>query len=222
MKTIPLTQGKSASVDGEDFSTLSPFNWIAQKTKDGKFFAVRMTTAAESVKQTAISMHRHLAFGYAVNPFPVAVERSRGLRVFHEDGDSLNNSRSNIKVYASSTHLGTVPSDLVIVPRKKRLPAGLFAAESGERILYARGFGRDQIKGFLVATNGGYRGPYQSWEQAVEEFSRIYHNSPAPALSFNLGQPAVEARASAAMDAVDALFPDTVVEEILGNYPFTT
>ena len=218
MKTISLTQLKHAVVDDEDFSTLSPFNWIAQKTKDGKFFAVRMTTARESVKQSAVSMHRHLAFGYSLYPFPVAVERSRGLRVFHEDGDSLNNSRSNIKVYASSSFSSPVPEGIILVPRKKRLPLGLFAAESGERILYARGFGRDQIKGFLVATIGGYRGPYSSWEQACSEFREIYMR-PAPVMRLALPPAtphAADARdEQAAMDAVDALFPDTVVEEIL-------
>jgi hypothetical protein len=35
MKSIPLSQGKFATVDDADYPTVSPFNWCAQKRKNG-------------------------------------------------------------------------------------------------------------------------------------------------------------------------------------------
>lgn len=41
MKRIPLTQGKFALVDNEDFEWLNQFKWYALKTTYGGYVAIR-------------------------------------------------------------------------------------------------------------------------------------------------------------------------------------
>lgn len=78
MKIIPLTQGKVALVDDEDFEHVNQFKWCAQKRvfKSGiTFYAMR--------RGGAESMHRFLMPSHP--------------RIDHKDGDGLNNQRSNLR-----------------------------------------------------------------------------------------------------------------------------
>jgi len=70
MKTIPLTRGKVALVDDEDYERLSKFKWFARKSKHG-WYASRH-----------VSMHQELVTARVVD---------------HRDGDGLNNQRSNLR-----------------------------------------------------------------------------------------------------------------------------
>lgn len=176
MKLIPLTQLKHAVVDDDLFSTLSTFKWFAQKSADGRFYAARKATVAGGGKQRVISMHRQILFGEDSAHY-------KAIRTFHEDGDSLNNARKNIKAYvpSSSSFSGPLPPGVELVPRKKRLPTGLVAVEgTAERILFARGFGRldgKSMTGFVVRSNGGYIGPVRSYSDAVDDFVRLHGDS---------------------------------------------
>lgn len=187
MKLIPLTQGKSASVDDDLFLALSRFKWMAQKTTGGQYYAVRkMPLEPDSKKQVTISMHRQIALGFDPVPY-YADPRYKGLRTIHEDGDGLNNQRYNIKVYAASNaasgvEAAPVPPGVNLVLRKKRLPRGMIAVEPTERILYARSFGNltpgtaviTPMRGYFVATDNGYNGPFKTYHAAVEEYVRLY------------------------------------------------
>ena len=56
-RKIPLTQGKSTTVDAEDFDRLNNFKWCAKK--DGNtYYAVR--TIMQNHKQKFIRMHREI------------------------------------------------------------------------------------------------------------------------------------------------------------------
>ena len=81
--TIPLTRGKVAIVDVEDFEKLSHFKWYAHKGRNGNFYAYRRA----SHNGRMISMH-----GAVSGP---------GL-VDHKDRDGLNNRRENLRPCTNS------------------------------------------------------------------------------------------------------------------------
>jgi hypothetical protein len=82
MKEIPLTQGKVALVDDDDFAYLSQFKWYAQKNFN-TFYAQRHVRV--NGRQYHISMHRVVAC------------TSVGMHTDHIDGNGLNNTKANLR-----------------------------------------------------------------------------------------------------------------------------
>ena len=83
MKQIPLTRGLFATVDDEDFESLSKHRWFAVSGR-GLFYAVRTVRAGRSKK--TIRMHREL------------LGMPPGLLVCdHRNGNSLDNRRENLR-----------------------------------------------------------------------------------------------------------------------------
>lgn len=87
MKEIPLTQGKFAIVDDEDFHFLSNFKWCAVLS-NGNFYALRRIK--RSGKWTTIKMHT------------VLMKTPAGLVVDHVNGNSLDNRRVNMRLCSAS------------------------------------------------------------------------------------------------------------------------
>lgn len=86
MRLIPLTKGYAAMVDDADFDWLSKWKWHARVcTKSGNVYAARSETVAPR-KERTVMMHRAIT-----NAAP-------GLIADHEDGNGLNNCRSNLRV----------------------------------------------------------------------------------------------------------------------------
>ncbi len=79
MKEIPLTRGKVALVDDDDFEELSKYKWHCMKYRD-KLYARRCVG-----RNTKIYMHRHIAGD------------PEGLVVDHGDGNGLNNQKYNLR-----------------------------------------------------------------------------------------------------------------------------
>lgn len=77
MKRIPLTQGKFALVDDEDYVELNQHKWCAYK-QGNTFYAARAVNL----------MHREI----------LGLKRGDGKVTDHIDHDGLNNQRSNIRV----------------------------------------------------------------------------------------------------------------------------
>lgn len=92
MKQIPLTQGKFALVDDEDYDFLMQWKWNAKKGCD-TFYAVRHSPTQDGVRST-IWMHRALTSTSTERKF-----------VDHKDGNGLNNQRYNLR---SCTHAENV------------------------------------------------------------------------------------------------------------------
>jgi len=89
MKTIPLTQGKVAIVDDEDYEILNQFKWYAER--QGKtFYANRKAPLSQSrittVMRREIRMHREI-----INP-------PTGFFCDHKNGDGLDNRRANLRI----------------------------------------------------------------------------------------------------------------------------
>lgn|SRR5574341_661910 len=83
MKQIPLSQGKFAIVDDEDFEALTRYKWHLTN----KGYAARKGYVKEKYK--TILMHREIM---GVN------EASRHTFVDHSDRDTLNNTKDNLRV----------------------------------------------------------------------------------------------------------------------------
>ena len=86
VRHIPLTKGKVAVVDADDYELLMCFRWRAVKVRN-TWYAVSMTDAAREVY-----MHDLIMCARQRGP-----GGEPGQQVDHRDGDGLNNSRSNLR-----------------------------------------------------------------------------------------------------------------------------
>lgn len=84
MKEIPLTQGKVAIVDDEDFEKLNQFRWCAMKHRN-TFYASRHSATLNG-KRNTIRMHR------------VIVNADKGVQVDHKNGLGLDNRKENLRL----------------------------------------------------------------------------------------------------------------------------
>lgn len=82
MKQIPLTQGKIALVDDEDYETVNQYKWFAMAVRRKN--VVRYWYAATKFGRKNVSMHRLL----------MGID---GPLVDHKNHDTLDNRRSNLR-----------------------------------------------------------------------------------------------------------------------------
>jgi len=83
-KQIPLTQGKFAIVDDEDYEYLSQWLWYAIRHK-GYFYASRANSIKANGVKKNILMHR------------VILNAQEDMLVDHENGNTLDNRKSNLR-----------------------------------------------------------------------------------------------------------------------------
>ena len=86
MKEIPLTQGKVALVDDADYPALSAHKWYYLQAKPGFGYAVRKVGLGGRL-QRLVYLHREILAADAT-----------GLWVDHRNGDTLDNTRANIRL----------------------------------------------------------------------------------------------------------------------------
>jgi len=89
MKKIPLTQGKFALVDDEDFEYLSQWKWHLTRRKK-KCYAARNRRRNEPIGPPIILMHKVLCNGKLVD---------------HKDENGLNNTKSNLRSCSNAENL---------------------------------------------------------------------------------------------------------------------
>jgi hypothetical protein len=88
MKQIPLSQGKIAFVDDEDFDWLNQYKWCAyQPNSKGTYYATRNITYTDGTC-SMVQMHREI-LGLSLG--------DRGLGD-HKDRNGLNNQKHNLRV----------------------------------------------------------------------------------------------------------------------------
>lgn len=88
MKSIPLTQGKFALVDDDDYEWLSQWKWYAKQDRN-KWYAVRKESPTKMIR-----MHR------------VILNAAPGVEVDHWDGDGLHNWRGNLRRCTTTQNQG--------------------------------------------------------------------------------------------------------------------
>lgn len=93
MKTIPLTQGYSTTVDDEDYPTLSSFKWHVSFGAKNKNMPYARRCIRTKTKLTCIHMSRLI-----MNAPPDSV-------VDHIDHNTLNNQKSNLRICSQSENL---------------------------------------------------------------------------------------------------------------------
>jgi len=81
---IPLTQGKFALIDDEDYDLVISYSWHTQKDINN-FYAVTTTTRVQG-KRTTIYMHR------------LIMNARSGLQVDHINHNGLDNRRENLRL----------------------------------------------------------------------------------------------------------------------------
>jgi hypothetical protein len=94
MRQIPLTQGKFATVDDEDFEYLNQWSWCVKKSKNGDYYAIR--TEYGDFGQRTVSMHR-VILGLGFNCPEIKVD--------HADLDTLNNQKENLRKCSNAQNL---------------------------------------------------------------------------------------------------------------------
>lgn len=87
VKEIPLTQGKFAIVDEDDYEWLSQYKWYAYKDKKSKTYYARRNIWTGKKKQTAIQMHRMV----------MGCSPKDGKTVDHINFDGLDNRKVNLQ-----------------------------------------------------------------------------------------------------------------------------
>lgn len=90
MKEIPLTQGKVALVDDEDYDRLNCNNWYAHK-ESNIFYALRKVSTGAGKRKT-VQMHREI----------MGMFYGDGRMVDHSNGDGLDNRKENLRLCTNS------------------------------------------------------------------------------------------------------------------------
>lgn len=86
MKRIPLTQGKFAIVDDEDYKELSKHKWHTFKNSYGGYAAIRNCQCLFDKKRRVIYMHRQI------------MSCPQEMEIDHQDHNQLNNRKSNLRI----------------------------------------------------------------------------------------------------------------------------
>ena len=146
MRELPLTKGKIARVDDADYPLLSQWKWGYLPKSNGRGgYAVRWETRG-GVRRT-IYMHRQI-----MNAQP-------GQLVDHEDGDGLNNQRSNLRMANETQNLANRPA-----PARAIVYRGVYPNRNGRALPY-----KAQIKAFQCSY---HLGSYATQEQAARVYDR--------------------------------------------------
>ena len=99
MKEIPLTKGKVALVDDEDYEWLKQSKWYAQSSRSN-FYACRKSKNQLST-QTKERMHR------------LIMSAPDNMEVDHINRNSLDNQRKNLRICTRSQNAMNTPKSII-------------------------------------------------------------------------------------------------------------
>ena len=98
MREIPLTKGKVALIDDEDYFWVSKHKWHYGEKRAGSKIGYAKRGRKVSGKQLFVKMHRAI------------VACPDGFQVDHIDGNSLNNQKSNLRICTGTQNARNVTS----------------------------------------------------------------------------------------------------------------
>lgn len=148
-REIPLTQGKAAIVDVEDFEFLNQWKWYAVVFKNSSY-AVRRASIDGAQKR--LWMHR------------VLLSAPKGEDVDHRNSNGLDNRRSNLRI---ATRQENVMNSRPTTTRQGKRFKGIRLAASG-RWLAAISVGSTRISGGTFLTQ-------EDAARAYDQLARQYH-----------------------------------------------
>jgi hypothetical protein len=88
LKEIKLTNGKTATIDDEDYEKVSKVNWYYRK----EGYAVGNLPSPEKGVYPKVLMHRYI------------VDAPKGTQVDHINGNKLDNRKDNLRIANASTN----------------------------------------------------------------------------------------------------------------------
>lgn len=97
MKEIPLTQGKVALVDDEDYERLMQHKWCAHRPSGSRVFYAIAHVRIGPRRYGKLRMHRLL------------VDAPLGMEVDHRNGNGLDNRKVNLRMASSTENKRNVP-----------------------------------------------------------------------------------------------------------------
>lgn len=95
VREIPLTQGKVAIVDEEEYERLSTHKWFAHTTKRHHTFYARRNIQVGTKKQITIEMHREI----------LGLQKGDGKIPDHKNRNGLDNRRDNLRIVSQSCNV---------------------------------------------------------------------------------------------------------------------
>lgn len=95
MKEIPLTQGKVALVDDEDYELINQWKWYAHESGNTHYAKrnIWIGTSREHRRWQSVAMHR------------LILNAESAMCVDHIDGNGLNNTRANLRLATHQENL---------------------------------------------------------------------------------------------------------------------
>lgn len=151
MKLIPLTQGKFAIVDDEDYELLNQYKWYARKERKtgNTYYAMRNSTNPDGRRITVL-MHKFLT-SYS--------------RTDHINGNGLDNRRENLR---EVTHRQNIQNSV-------RQKGKISSAYKGVRLHKSSNKWQSRISVEGKAINIGYFDDEIVAATAYDTYARFYH-----------------------------------------------
>jgi hypothetical protein len=147
MKQIPLTQGKVAIVDDEDYELVSQWKWNVKRSR-ARWHARTSIRTGHQRKNTYL--HRLL------------MQPASNLDVDHIDGDGLNNQRANLRVCTRSENC-----------RNQRIKKSNTSGFKGVTFNKQSQLWQAQIRSGQAAASNRYLGLFASAEEAARAYDAV-------------------------------------------------
>lgn len=96
MREIPLTQGKVALIDDEDYEELSQYKWTAHHRAKNTWYAVRYVGKRVDGKRVGVHIQMHR----------VITNCPDGLVVDHINHNGLDNRKENLRTVTAAVNAG--------------------------------------------------------------------------------------------------------------------
>lgn len=148
MKIIPLSKGKEAIVDDEDYAWISEKNWHANPVGRNKeyFYAYR-----NAYHRSPMAMHRDI------------MGDPKGMIVDHINGNTLDNRRANLRLCTKSENKRN--SYKCIRATRGKLFKGVYQDKRYPNTYFAAVY----VDGKKITKRGNYRTP----EEAARAYDRL-------------------------------------------------